>query len=160
MSSWKRKQTFYWSKTDFFFSFGPMKSLFSFSTGQTEKNSWKTRLVVWWFDDMNKIIEFWLSTRLEIFDGSCCLLDYLSLHDYFMWNSQMQQTNLESRNLGIVNLFSSTNLLFFYLFIYSLRIFYLRIKKIILQKKKLRFVEFSLTCSSNRAQSWSKFCEK
>ena len=57
-SSWKRKQIFYWSKT-FFFTFGPMKSLFSFSTVQTEKNSWnklgETRLVVWWFDVTNKI---------------------------------------------------------------------------------------------------------
>ena len=42
-----------------FLSFGPMKSLFSFSTAQTEKNSGKylgkTRLVVWWFDVTNKI---------------------------------------------------------------------------------------------------------
>ena len=39
-----------WGKT----CFGPMKSLFSFSTAQTEKNSWekleKTRLVVWGID--------------------------------------------------------------------------------------------------------------
>ena len=35
------------------------KKLSSFSTAKTEKNSWKklgkTRLVVWWFDIMNKI---------------------------------------------------------------------------------------------------------
>ena len=40
-------------------SFGPMKSLFSFSIAQTKKNSWKklgkTRLVAWWFDVTNKI---------------------------------------------------------------------------------------------------------
>ena len=39
--------------------FGPIKSLFSFSTVQAEKNSWKklgeTKLVVWWFDVRNKI---------------------------------------------------------------------------------------------------------
>ena len=38
---------------------GPQKSLFSLSTAQAEKNSWKkvgkTRLVIWWFDVMNKI---------------------------------------------------------------------------------------------------------
>ena len=42
-----------------FLSFGPMKSLFSFSIAQTKKNSWKklgkTRLVAWWFDVTNKI---------------------------------------------------------------------------------------------------------
>ena len=36
-----------------------MKSLFSFSTAKTEKNSWgklgETKLVVWWFDVTNKI---------------------------------------------------------------------------------------------------------
>jgi hypothetical protein len=41
--------------------FGPVKSLFSFSTDQAEKNSLKklgkTRFVVWWFDVTNKIIE-------------------------------------------------------------------------------------------------------
>jgi hypothetical protein len=36
-SSKKLKQTFYWSKTGFL-SFGPMKSLVSFSSAQTEKN--------------------------------------------------------------------------------------------------------------------------
>ena len=41
-SSWKRKQTFYWSKTGFFLSFGLIKSMYVFfSTAQTEKNSWK-----------------------------------------------------------------------------------------------------------------------
>ena len=39
--------------------FRPIISLFSFSTAQTEKNSWKklgkTRFVVWWFDVTNKI---------------------------------------------------------------------------------------------------------
>ena len=42
---------------------GPIKSLLSFSTAQTEKNSWeklgKTRLVVWWFYAKNKI-KIWL----------------------------------------------------------------------------------------------------
>jgi hypothetical protein len=46
------------NKNRAFLSFGPMKSLFSFSTAQTEKNLWKklgkTKLVVWWFDFMNK----------------------------------------------------------------------------------------------------------
>ena len=52
-SCWKRKQTFYLSKTDFFLNLGPMKSLFSFSTAQTEKSLWKKLeneigcLVVW-----------------------------------------------------------------------------------------------------------------
>jgi hypothetical protein len=36
-----------------------MKSLFSFSSGQTEKNSWKkmgkTKFLVWWIDVTNKI---------------------------------------------------------------------------------------------------------
>ena len=49
LSRWKRKET----------CFRPMKSLLSFSTAQTEKNSWKksgkTRFVVWWFDVTNKI---------------------------------------------------------------------------------------------------------
>ena len=39
--------------------FGTIKSSFSFSTPQAEKNSWKklekTRLVVWWFDVTNKV---------------------------------------------------------------------------------------------------------
>ena len=37
LSSWKRNQTFYWSKTVFSLIFGPMKSLFSFSSPQTER---------------------------------------------------------------------------------------------------------------------------
>ena len=40
-------------------SLKPIKCLFSFSTAQTEKNSWKkmgkTKLVVWWIDVTNKI---------------------------------------------------------------------------------------------------------
>jgi hypothetical protein len=44
----------------FFLCFGPSKSLFSFSTAKTEKNSWKklgkTKLVVWCFDVTNKIV--------------------------------------------------------------------------------------------------------
>ena len=43
-----------------FLSFGPMKSLFSFSSGQSENNSrkklGKTKFVVWWFDVTNKIV--------------------------------------------------------------------------------------------------------
>ena len=39
--------------------FGPMRSLFSFSTAQTEKKLWrklwKTRFVVWWFDPMSSL---------------------------------------------------------------------------------------------------------
>ena len=57
-----------------------MKSLFSFSTAQTEKNSQKklgkTRLVVWWFEVTNKIQNSELgktylrSTKLKIFQFS------------------------------------------------------------------------------------------
>ena len=61
-SAWaieKKNQTYYWSKTGIFLSFGLMKSLFSFSFGQTEKNSrkkmGKTKFMVWWFDVTNKI---------------------------------------------------------------------------------------------------------
>jgi hypothetical protein len=39
--------------------FGPIRSLFSFSAAQTEKNSCKklgkTRFVVWWFDPMSSL---------------------------------------------------------------------------------------------------------
>ena len=58
----KQKTNFYlvqkWEKN----CFGPIKSLVSFSTAQTEKNSWQklgeTRFVVWWFDVTNKIYIF------------------------------------------------------------------------------------------------------
>ena len=33
---------------------GPIKSLLSFSTAQTEKKLGKTKLVVWWIDVINK----------------------------------------------------------------------------------------------------------
>ena len=55
----KKKTNFLLVQNRLFLSFGPMKSLFSFSTAQTEKILWKklgkTRLVVWWFDVTNKI---------------------------------------------------------------------------------------------------------
>ena len=58
LSSWK---TFHWSKTEKKTLLVQIKSLFSFSTEKTEKNSWKkigkTRLVVWWFDVTNNILE-------------------------------------------------------------------------------------------------------
>ena len=57
----KENKLFIGPKQVFFLSFGPMKSLFSFPTAKTEKNLWKklekTRLVVWWFDVTNKIID-------------------------------------------------------------------------------------------------------
>ena len=61
LTSLKRKQTFHWSKSQK----KPVwtkKSLLSFSTDKTEKNSWKklgkTRMVVWWFDVTNKILNY------------------------------------------------------------------------------------------------------
>ena len=57
----KENKLFIGPKQFFFFSFGPIKSLFSFSTAKTEKNLWKklgkTRLIVWWFDVTNKITD-------------------------------------------------------------------------------------------------------
>ena len=38
LSSWKRKQTFYWSKTGFFLSLGPMRSYFLFQLLKLRKN--------------------------------------------------------------------------------------------------------------------------
>jgi hypothetical protein len=55
----KKKTNFLLVQNMFFLSFGPMKSLFSFSTSQTEKNSWKkigeNKIGVRWFDVTNKI---------------------------------------------------------------------------------------------------------
>ena len=51
-----------------FLSFGLLKSLFSFSPVQTEKNSQKkmeeTKFVVWWFDVMNKVLSTFWSNEL------------------------------------------------------------------------------------------------
>ena len=56
----KNKTNFLLVQNSCFFSFVPMKSLFSFSNAQTEKNLRKklekTKLVVWWFDVMTKIL--------------------------------------------------------------------------------------------------------
>jgi hypothetical protein len=56
----KKKTNFLLVQNRFFLKFGPMKSLFSFSSPQTEKTSWKklgkTRFMVWWFDVTNKIL--------------------------------------------------------------------------------------------------------
>ena len=58
----KKKTNFLLVQNRFFLGLGQMKSLFSFSSTQTEKNSWKklgkTRFVVWWFDVTNKIENF------------------------------------------------------------------------------------------------------
>ena len=78
-SAWavEKTTTLYWSKQNrfFFLRFGPMKSLFSFSSGQTEKNSqkklWKTKFVVWWFD---------VTKKLHIF------------FEYPSWNSNLEWT--------------------------------------------------------------------
>ena len=68
LSSWKRKLTFRWSKTEKKKCFGPIKSLLSFSTAQTTKNSWKklgeTKFVVWLIDVTNK-----MQRKLEIISG-------------------------------------------------------------------------------------------
>ena len=63
----KRIANFFIGPKQIFFSlsFGPMKSLFSFSTAKNEKRSWKklgkTRFVVWWFDVTNWLLmsNFW-----------------------------------------------------------------------------------------------------
>ena len=50
--------------------------MFSFSTAQTEKNSWKklgkTRLVVWWFDVTNNTIQNFHSFNKILFLGLRC----------------------------------------------------------------------------------------
>jgi hypothetical protein len=54
------KIPFLWSQLGKKTCFGPIKSLFSFSTDQAEKISWKKlgeNNMVWWFDDVtNKMI--------------------------------------------------------------------------------------------------------
>ena len=57
----KKKTNFYLVQNLEKTCFGPTKSFFSFSTAKTEKKSWKKlvkiRLVVWWFDVTNNIID-------------------------------------------------------------------------------------------------------
>ena len=71
MSSWKENEFFIGPKLRKKTCLGPQKCLFSLSTTQAEKNSWKklgkTRLVVWWFDVTNKIVTGkWIFLKLDM----------------------------------------------------------------------------------------------
>ena len=59
----EKKRNFSLVQNRFCLSCGPMKSLFSFWTAKSEKNSWKklgkSRLVVWWFYVTNKIVDIY-----------------------------------------------------------------------------------------------------
>ena len=56
LSKWKRKKTLFIRQNSFFFSFGPMKCLLSFSTAKMRTHVWKNwGWQNWWFDVTNKI---------------------------------------------------------------------------------------------------------
>ena len=58
----KKITTFLLVQNRYFLSFGPMKSLFSFSTAQLKKLR-KTRFVVWWFDVTNWLFKFLMTVQ-------------------------------------------------------------------------------------------------
>ena len=70
-------------------SFGPIKSLFSFSLGETNKNYWKqlvkTKFVVWWFDVMNHA---WASIASCSLCSTKCFRN-ISQFWLFVWNAEL-----------------------------------------------------------------------
>ena len=70
LSSWKRKQSDYWSKTVFILICWPIKFVFFFNCLNWEKfveKFGKIRFVVWWFDVTNKILNESSILNLEFF---------------------------------------------------------------------------------------------
>merc|ERR1711956_45068 len=99
-------------QNSFFLNFGPMKSLFSFSSPQAEKGSWKklgkTGFVVWWFDVTNKILiiinTFQFFSPPLLLSSSLLLSSVIFVADFCL----LLSNNADSKTFGTRNNLGNT----------------------------------------------------